>query len=123
MKILKKPSYLLLVVIAILNLNEVKMQCPFDTCMNNGTLNPRTCRCNCFVTYSGDRCENLHCEKNDPMECASFASYCKTDSTLLIPTYCPHTCGKCPNCQEALNCKNSGLFDRNTCKCQCETFL
>jgi hypothetical protein len=98
-----------------------RCNCQLLSCQNNGIFNNNTCVCDCFPSYSGKMCENLNCKKPDPLSCKSYsAGYCMS---TYISSYCPILCGKCstapPICPQILECQNSGIFNKKTCKCDC----
>jgi hypothetical protein len=96
---------------------------PFK-CENGGSFNNKTCRCDCFPSYSGTRCENLVCSP-DPSDCNYSTNDCVVS---LIRNYCPNLCGRCPmsgpnstnatQC-ENINCFNGGSINMSSCKCNC----
>jgi hypothetical protein len=96
---------------------------PFK-CENGGSFNNKTCRCDCFPSYSGSRCENLVCSP-DPSDCNYSTKDCVVS---LIRNYCPNLCGMCPlsgpnstnatQC-ENVSCFNGGSINMSTCKCNC----
>nr|QBH70090.1 CreCAP-ShK4 [Colubraria reticulata] len=68
--------------------------CGSRICLNGGTLNLRTCSCECPSVYKGEHCEELHCPREDPTHCSkSSAGECT--KYVNVRNVCPYLCGLC----------------------------
>jgi len=69
--------------------------CGKKLCLNGGTLNPATCKCECKSPYTGSTCQQIDCPAKDTKYICTIwdDSYCKRYSN--VPRDCPWLCGTC----------------------------
>lgn len=106
------------VFVGLFYLNCVHSLCTSPVqCQNYGIFNNTTCACECFLPYSGVKCEFANCTAQ-PVECG--VSLTKSQCTdPLINTYCPGLCAA-DICKCGFNtCENNGTLNNNTCACEC----
>lgn len=83
-------------------------------CLNNGVVDPATCKCTCAMGWQGPRCQfpvDVTTAVDDPT-CANVNCYNATDVQFFS---CPN---KCLTCDGTTVCQNYGSVTP-TCTCQC----
>ncbi|KAL4221659.1 Cysteine-rich secretory protein 3 [Mactra antiquata] len=77
------------------NCNNGLCDCGGLVCLNGGTLDPNTCKCECPKLYMGESCEILNCPVNDNWICGRDWPPSHCDVYVNVPEQCPYMCGIC----------------------------
>ena len=85
-------------------------KCGFDSCLNGGFFNEKTCLCECPEHYTGNRCDIFK---------KTFISTLQT-TTLTSNFHLPDSTSFLSRCPKKLACLNGAQQNHITCQCECK---
>jgi hypothetical protein len=105
--------------------------CEPKACQNGGHFLNDKCQCECYPNYTGDLCQIILCNIDEPLLCSDLLI--KDCSLSALFNFCPILCQKCPQgtvstftgtspkptTTDVFSCSYGQIFDINISSCKC----